>query len=325
MSEQLEGDTTSPQERFREDGEGEEKTMEQGAEQMAFKGDMWQEEKKEAHAEYPESPAKAEVKQAKVHSVFSLVRSQIRAQTSLDTRRTGMLQLVQRVTRQLDRSKGDAGEPVTGHEVASAEEEVATALEAEEETMEIKEDHETQEKSKEEVCVALLQEVLDSLESMRKEVREELSLLKLESQSSTEEALKNLEARLTQTLTTHMMPQARSRSHLAGPVDGKKHKPLSVPPLVASRRRTLNRTMTTITPKSCPPPTLGPRSMSEPLGGRVAERAGSSGSSTHTFLRGGDPIGPLLGPLGPLPPALPPTQYSKKPLGSKNRVSKVAI
>ncbi|KAI4903860.1 hypothetical protein NFI96_018653 [Prochilodus magdalenae] len=326
MSEQPAEDATSPQERCRADGEGEEKAIEQGAEEMAFSDDLWQEEKKEGSPECLESPVRVEVKQAKAQSVFSRVRSQIRAQTGLDTRQTGMLQLVQRVTRQLDRSKGDSCEPVSGLEVNSALEEVATALEAEEESMEVKEDHQTEEQSKEEVCVALLQEVLDSLESMRKEVREELSLLRLESQSSTEEALKSLEARLTHTLTTHVMPQALSRPHLAGHVDGKKHKPLSVPPIVASRRRTLNRTMTTLTPKSCPPPALGPRSMSEPLGGRMAERAGFGNSgSTHTFLRGGDHIGPPLGPLGPLPPALPPTQHSKKPLRGKNRVGKAVM
>ncbi|KAG9270497.1 hypothetical protein AMEX_G15451 [Astyanax mexicanus] len=330
MNEQPTEDTPSLQqldneERSTGDGEGEEK-----AEDMMDLKDMintWENEKKYGQMECQESISKVEIKPAKVQSVFSLVRSQIRAQSGLDGRRSGMLQLVHRVTRQLERSKGDYCGTVPSLEITSGEEEDTADLKTEEETIEVNEDPETEKKNKEEMYVVLLQEVLDSLESLRKEVREELSLLKLESQNYTEQSLKSMEARLTHTLTTHMMPQPFSRSHLMGSLDGKKHKPLPVPPLVATRRRTLNRTMTTITPKTCPPPSLGPRSMSEPLRGRETEGAcaGGSNCSTHTLLRGRDSLRLPLGPLGPLPPGLSPTQPGKKPTRSKTRTSKAEV
>ncbi|KAK1786632.1 hypothetical protein P4O66_003069 [Electrophorus voltai] len=266
-----------------------------------------QEEWKEAPADGLEMPDKG--KPARVQSVFSLVRSQIRAQTGLESRRSGMLQLVQRVTRQLDRSKAEQAGSVPDPEATSPGEEAATAPEAEAGTVEeVVVVVEKEGGSREEVCATLLQEVLDSVESLRREVREELRLLRQESRSHTEQALLGLETRLVRSLRARALAtQVTTMTHALP----RPHPTLSVPPLGVSRRRTL----TTITAKTCPPPGLGPRSMSEPLGPRAAE------ASPHSLRRGADPLGSALGPL---PPSLPLVQHGKQSLRGKTRVGKPA-
>lgn len=261
-------------------------------------------------------------KQARVHSVFSLVRSQIRAQAGLDGQRMGMLDVVNQLTKELEKNKKEQEEPAPTVEISSSEENAEDQV-AQKETIEeqMTENGENSKQRGEELCVALLEEILLNLESLKKDLREDLAQFRQEMQSYTDQALCGLETRLTNLLRiqarAHTTPSALPRNHTVDSMETKKHRPPSMPPLGTTRRRVLNRTMTTITPKTCLPLSLGPRSNSEPLGGWGAETANSNGA--QVLLRRDEA---LSHPPGPLPPALPPAQKGKKALQSRTRIGK---
>lgn len=217
----------------------------------------------------------------RVQSVFCLVRNQIRGQPGHEASRTGMLQLVQQVTRQLDRTKVEQG----GFEDTSPRKEAHETLEIQEqETVDMENDR-TGEDSQKDECVVLLQQILNSIEGLRKEVSEELNLLRQESQINTDKVLQKLTSANANTS-------------------------VSVPPLSgAPKRRILRRTLTTMAPKSSTAPAFRPRCMSEPVGGRNAETT-STGSGTS--------------PMSSLLPSLVVTQHAKKSVHYKPRVNKLA-
>ncbi len=260
-------------------------------------------------------------KQARVHSVFSLVRSQIRTQAGLDGQRMGMLDVVNQLTKELEKNKKEQEEPVPTVEISSSEENsVDQAAQKDTVEQQMTENGENSKQRGEELCVALLDEILLNLESLKKDLREELAQLRREMQSYTDQALCGLETRLTNLLRIQALartPSALPRNRTVESTETKKHRPPSMPPLGTSRRRVLNRTMTTITPKTCLPFSLGPRSNSEPLGGWGAKTANSNGA--EVLLRR-DEV--LSHPPGPLPPALPPAQKGKKALQSRTRIVK---
>lgn len=244
-------------------------------------------------------------KQARVQSVFSMVRSQIRTQAGLDGQRMGILDVINQV-KKLEASKRDQGEHAPTVKFTQSVEETLDQREtAEEGTSEIQNDNNGTGLDE---CVALFKEVLVSLESLKKELREDLAQLRRETQTYMERELCGLETRLTNLL--------RTQTPSALPVETKKQRPPNMPPLGASRRRMLNRTMTTITPKTCPPLSLGPRSNSEPLRLSGAETATSNGTQRQ---RRGEM---LHQPIGPLPPARPPAQTNKTNLRCRTYVGK---
>lgn len=279
-------------------------------------------EELDVHEEMVEKNEAAEVvtdkeKQSRVHSVFSLVRSQIKTQAGLDGQRMGILDVVNQI-KELEKNKKEHDEPTPTVEISSSEENAADQA-VQEETVE---EQMTGEKERgEELCGALLKEILLNVETLKKDLREDLAQLRREMESYTEQALCGLETRLTNLLRIQALarttPAALPRNHTVEPMETKKHRPPSMPPLGTSRRRVLNRTMTTITPKTCLPLSLGPRSNSEPLGGWGAETA--LNNSALMLMRRDEAVSH---PPGPLPPALPPAQKGKKASRSRTRNGK---
>ncbi|KAL1269661.1 hypothetical protein QQF64_031950 [Cirrhinus molitorella] len=100
--------------RSRDDREKEEMNMQVEAEEHAVHEEM--EEKNETSEAVTEKE-----KQARVRSVFSLVRSQIRAQTGLDGQRMGILDVVNQITKELEKNKKEQEEPVPTAEISSSE------------------------------------------------------------------------------------------------------------------------------------------------------------------------------------------------------------
>ncbi len=292
---------------------------ENGEINMQVEADAVQEEMEEK-IETAEAVTEKE-KQARVHSVFSLVRSQIRTQAGLDGQRMGMLDVVNQLTKELEKNKKEQEEPVPTVEISSSEENSVDQA-AQKDTVEeqMTENGENSKQRGEELCVALLDEILLNLESLKKDLREEVAQLRQEMQSYTDQALCGLETRLTNLLRIQALartPSALPRNRTVESTETKKHRPPSMPPLGTSRRRVLNRTMTTITPKTCLPLSLGPRSNSEPTGGWAAETANSNGP--QVLLRRDKA---LSHPPGPSPPALPPAKKGKKALQSRTRIGK---
>lgn len=299
--------------RSRDDGEKEEINMQVEAEEHAVHEEI--EEKNETAEAVPEKE-----KKARVHSVFSLVRSQIRTQAGLDGQRMGILDVVNQITKELEKNKKEQEESAPTVEISSSEENAAQK-ETEEEQM--TQNGENMNERGGDLCVALMEEILLNLESLKKDLREDLAQLRREMQSYTDQALCGLETRLTNLLRiqvlAHTTPSALPRNHTVESMETKKHRPPSMPPLGTCRRRVLNRTMTTITPKTCLPLSLGPRSNSEPLGGWGAENGSVTSNGAQMLLRRDEAVSH---PPGPLPPALPPAQKGKKALRSRTRIGK---
>lgn len=283
------------EEKSRGGGEGEERVKAEEednvADFLALKHEQIQEDNEEsAECQVPASKNKP----GRVQSVFCLVRDQIRGQPGREGSRTGMLQLVQQVTRQLDRTKVE--QEVL--EDALSRKEVQEPLEVQEEIQVDLKNDQAKEESKKDDSVVVLQQILNSIEGLRKEVGEELNLLRLESQNNMDKVLRELETRLTDSLNTNVNTNT----------------PASVPPLSgAPRRRILRRTLTTtMVPKNSTAQAFRPRCMSEPVGGRKEEIAGT-GSNTLP-----------VSSLEPLLPSLVVMQQAKKPVRSKARTNKPA-
>lgn len=232
-------------------------------------------------------------KPGRIQSVYCLVRDQIRGQPGREASRTGMLQLVQHVTRQLERTKVEQG----GFEDTSPRKDVQETLEVQEETTVDLENEQTKEESKKDECVVLLQQILNSIDGLRKEVGEELNLLRQESRSNTDKVLQELETRLVHSLKTNANTNT----------------PVSVPPLPgAPRKCILRRTLTTIVPKNSTAQAFRPRCKSEPVGRQNAEIVSTGGSTLP------------MSSLERLLPSLVVTQQAKKPLRSKPPMNKPA-
>lgn len=222
-------------------------------------------------------------KPGRVQTVFCLVRDQIRGQPGREASKTGMLQLVQHVTSQLDRAKVEPG----GFEDTSPRKEVRETLEIQEE-MPVELENEESEKDE---CVVLLKQILNSIEGLRKEVSEELNLLRRESQSNTDKVLRDLETRLVHSLNSNTNTNT----------------PVSDPPLlVAPRKHILRRTLTTVAPKNSTAQAFRPRCMSEPV-------RRQNGSVTLP-----------VSSLKPMLPSLVVRQQTKKPVYSKPCMNKPA-
>lgn len=273
-------------------------------------------EAEEQKIEKKNEEAARKEKQARVHSVFSLVRSQIRTQACLDGQHVGIMDVVKQITKELEKNKKEQDEPTPVVEISSPEENTDDQP-AEKENNEEQESEDSKKEKGEDLCVTLLEEILLNLESVRLELRDELAQLRHEMQSYTDQALCGLETRLTNSLRIQAFAHTTTlpRNHVAEPMETKKQRLPSMPPLGTSRRRVLNRTMTTITPKSCLPLSLGPRSNSEPLGAWRNEM-GANNSPPRREEVASHP------PLGPLPPAIPPAQKGKKTLRSRTRIGK---
>ncbi|KAI5622101.1 hypothetical protein C0J50_18485 [Silurus asotus] len=277
-------DQSEDEDKSRGEGEGEEKVRaEEDENVLALKSDQLQED---SECQVPASKTKP----GRVQSVFCLVRDQIRGQPVHEANRMGMLQLVQQVTRQLDRTKMGNGST----EDTLPRTDLQETLEVQEETSE---NEQTNEECKKDECVVILQQILNSIEGLRKDLVEELNLLRQESQTNTDRVLRELETRLT--------PSQQ--------INADTNAPVSIPPLAgAPKRRILRRTLTTVAPKTSQPQAFRPRCMSEPVGSRNKEIV-SNGNGTLP-----------VSTLDPLLPSLVVTHHAKKPVHSKPRVNKPA-
>ncbi|XP_073766590.1 uncharacterized protein [Danio rerio] len=275
-------------------------------------------EAEEQEIEEKNEEAARKEKQARVHSVFSLVRSQIRTQAGLDGQRVGIMDVVKQITKELEKNKKEQDESTPAVEISAPEQNTeARTAEKDNNEEQMTESEDSKKEKGEDLCVVLLEEILLNLESLRLELREELAQLRHETQSYTDQALCGLETRLTNSLRIQALARTTTlpRNHVAEPMETKKQRPPSMPPLGTSRRRVLNRTMTTITPKSCLPLSLGPRSNSEPLGAWRNETSANNSPPRREEVASHPP-------LGPLPPAIPHAQKGKKNLRSRNRIGK---
>lgn len=274
VPDQLEG---QEEEKSRGEGEGEEKVQSEEEENVAAVFTLKPDQMKVFSEERPASKNKP----GRVQSVFSLVRNQIRGQPSHEASKSGMLQLVEQVTRQLERTKVEQ----EGLEDTSPRKEVRETQEVQDETSVDLENGQTMEECKKDECVVVLQQILNSIEGLRKEVTEELSLLRQESRSNMDKMLQELANANTNTSA-------------------------SVPPLPgAPKRRILRRTLTSVAPKNTTAQAFRPRCMSEPVGSR-------NGESTST--------GSVTLPMSSLLPSLVVTQHGKKPVHTKPRANKPA-
>ena len=262
-----------------------------------------QEEEEAAAAEGQTSPvnldeesseAAEKEKQARMHSLFQQVRSQIRSQVSMKATKNSILELVQRV-RELETAQVN-GEP-DGEDVNGEGKEEA-ADESKDE-MDLKQ---------EELC-AIFEERLEASEkALRDEFKVQISQVRADMQAYTEQALKDFECKMNSRQLHILQQQQESR----GP--DRKQKPSAPSSLPPRRGRVLTRTMTTIIPKTCAPVIIGPRAKSETL-------SCSKGESSRLVLR--DPVltapgckqCPSRKPL--LPPACPPLQQRKRPVRPK--------
>lgn len=287
-------DQLEEEEKRRGESEGQEKVQAEEEDKVAafldLKSDLVQQDNEERdECQVPASRNKP----GRVQSVFSLVRDQIRGQPSREASRTGMLQLVQHVTRQLERTKVEQ----EGLEDTSPRKEVQETLEVQEETTVDLEHEQTKEDSRKDECVVLLQQILNSIEGLRKEVSEEINLLRQESRSNTDKVLQELETRLGRSLKT----------------DTNTNTLVSIPPLPgAPRKRILRRTLTTIVSKNSTGQAFRPRCMSEPVGRKNAEIVSAGGNTLPTSS------------LESVLPSLVVTQQAKKPVRSKPRTNKPA-
>lgn len=269
-------------EKSRGEGEGEEENV---AAFLVLKPEQMQEDGVEPAED---QGAASKNKPGKVQSVFCLVRDQIRGQPGREASRTGMLQLVHQVTRQMDRTKVEQ----RGFENTSPRKEVLESLEGHKETTVDLENVQTQEESKMGECMVLLQQILSSIEGLRKEVGDELKLLRQEVRSNTDKVLRELETRVTQN-------NANTNTQVPVPLNQG-----------APKRRILRRTLTTVAPKTSTTQAFRPRCMSEPVGGRDVENA----STANGTLR--------MSNLEQLLPPVVITQHAKKPVRPKMRMNK---
>ncbi|MGH0159183.1 UNVERIFIED_CONTAM: hypothetical protein FKN15_075731 [Acipenser sinensis] len=174
-------------------------------------------------------------RQVRVHSLFSQVRHQVRAQAGLGFQSQGMLNVVQRITRaELEKNKAmeEAASPET------------------EETSAGFPDHSPgkDDETVEDELAALREEVMVNTEALRSRFKKEMDALRDELQAYCDNAVKRLE-----------MDQKK------GSVISKKQKSLSMPSLATGKKRVLSRTMTSLTPRTVNAASLGPRSKSETL------------------------------------------------------------
>ncbi|TSO88078.1 hypothetical protein Baya_10525 [Bagarius yarrelli] len=287
VPDQLEG---QEEEKSRSEGEGKE-TVQGGEEENDMDDHM-----KNNKQERPVSKNKP----GRVQSVFTLVKNQIRGQPRHEVSRVGMVQLVQQVTRQLDRTymeqevfedtspRKEDQETVEVQETVEIQEtlevqetveiqetlKVQETVEVQEETVDLENDQ-TKEQSKKDECVDLLRQLLKRVEGLSKELAEEFNLLRQESRSNTDKLLQELV-----NLNTNASDSVP-------------------PPPGAPKRRLLRRTLTSMAPKNSTAQTFRPRCMSEPVGGRNAEIR-STGNGNGTF------------PMSSVLPSLVVTQHAKK-------------
>ena len=278
----------------------------------------------------------------KLHTVFALVRSRVRSQGSAaELHRGGILGVVQQATLELARVKGEDRPASRTSEGASSGAEqgcgrlpVAPESGAEGQCALGRDEKDLEAGDKGEGSGGGGEEVLRSVEALRRELKEETTRLRLDMQL----ALAGLEARLTHSLRAHANTNAHANTSTIlarqpaspelvsprGAADRRPRPPVilgatAVPAGHVARRRTLYRTLTTLATPNCPPLSLAPRSRSEPLGGRTP--------LVRRMSNGGDAVGRLLPPPPPPPPpppTHPPPQHGRKPLRSKTRLSKPA-
>lgn len=237
--------------------------------------------------------------QAKMQSVFQQVRKQVKSQVGMNIPRNGILELVQMVkSRELEMAKVNGPKNT---EKAGAE---------------ILEDKRTGEVDvKREELIAVFQHELEaSNEALRDEFKEQITQLQIEMQAYTDQALKSLESKVQANRQTysHNILQRMYQAEQSETRSLEKKKKSPAPLLGSGKTRVLSRTMTTLTPKTCPPIVLGPRSKSETL---------SSSRDNSSLPHFKDPHFHVLSfrspkyhqSCGPLPLPAPHVTIAKKP------------
>lgn len=234
---------------------------------------MWEDVNGDAEQPFKKEPSR-------VRNVFSLVRNQLHLQSAQEVRKCGMIELVHQITRQLDNSRSDeqVEAPMPSVDVTDAQD--VAPKESEPETVEVKRDDFT----------ALLLEVLQSVEALRKEVSEEMTRVHQESRTQTEEMLQAMEKRLTDSFRANADKNSLN----------------TVPPLPGVvRRRPLRRTMTTMLMKNTAPTEFRPRCLSEPVRSQAA--GGNLNGITNPLRKGAEVQKRLL------LPSLTTQQHNNKP------------
>lgn len=184
--------------------------------------------------------------QARMQSVFHQVRSQIRPQVDTRTASSSILALMQKL-------KDREGRP-------EQEEDESRPKETEPEESKVKMDM-----TQEELCEAFGKKLETTRNTLRYEIDSLISQVRAESQAYTEQAIKDLECRMT-SKQTHRRPSQQGKQVL-----DKKQQPSASSSLTSSRGRVLTRTMTTIIPKTCAPAVGGLQAKSESMPLRRSE------------------------------------------------------
>lgn len=265
--------------------------------------------------------------QVKMQSIFSQVRNQIRLQVGMDFHKKGILDVVQRVTRERAR-ENSAQTPNQTKGTVEGESEAEEEGKEEEEGKSIEGENKAEtavEETLEGGLATLREELLASIETLRNDFREEMAILRAEAREYSDKAVKDLEAKVlgpgpdpqkcrlqrVNPSGQQLQPGANAQERL---------KSLSVPSLVPGRPRMLNRTMTTLNPKTCHSIVLGPRSKSETLRSPGENKGGVpllESSDFHVFATQGKKRSKAGGNL---PPACPTLRSNKKTVRSKVRM-----
>lgn len=243
--------------------------------------------------------------QTKMQSVLQQVRKQIRSQVGMNAPKNSMLDLVQRVherAKEMVNREPDCNQSCdeeNGEEVLTNKSigELAT---------------------KEEELSAIFEKELEaSKKALRDEFTKQISQLRKEMQAYTDQALKDVEGKV-QSWLANSIQRVHHKEQLENKGSDKKQKSSIAPSLVSKRARTLTRTMTTITPKTCAPVIIGPRAKSENLS--------SSKHQNSSLLLLRDPDFCVYTSPGsrhqshrPLPPACPPLHLRQKSVRTKTQ------
>ncbi|CAJ1068003.1 hypothetical protein EXN66_Car011698 [Xyrichtys novacula] len=208
------------------------------------------------HDECPEDAVDAEKeKHAKMQSVLKQVREKIRSQAGTRAPKSGgIMELVQRVR---DRESAQVNGVAEGGEDQKQE-----TLAGEEKTV--------MEQQEENFCAVFDSKLGASEKALREEFEVQISQVRKEMQTYTDQALKDLQVKL-QSRQPHKSHQThpREQAEIRGP--DRRQWPAAGSTLASRRGRVLTRTMTTIIPKTCAPVIVGPRAKSETLSSSKGE------------------------------------------------------
>lgn len=264
--------------------------------------------------------------QAKIQSIFTQVRNQIKSQVSTDFHKKGILDVVQRVTRERAREiNAQKPSQTEGKEGETVEEGERTEEEEKRDMGGVSSGETAIEEIIESGLATLRAELLANIESLRNDFKTELALLRADAHDYTDKAVKGLEEKTLSTRPDCLKSKLRTTNSPGQqvPVRPKTqeiHKSRSVPSLVLGRPRILNRTMTTLNPKMNHSVALSLRSKSETLSSAGESKGAMSLPESSEFHIHATESKKRTKASGQLPPACPALSTNKKLVKSKARM-----